>query len=110
MSCGEDILRAACVESRPAFDRYGPPVECFLDPKISRLALNAADTFVAGLVAATSQVFNCSTLALGPAQTMRGAHVSVRSETRPLRASCLHSCTLRDGTCLCERSDSARIA
>ena len=43
-------------------------------------------------------------------RTERQAHSWVHSRTKSPCASCFHSCTLRGGTCPCERNGSVRIA
>ena len=79
MSCGEDTLGDTSIQGWPALDRDRTPEECFLDPKITRLALDTADAFVARLVAAASEVVNCSVIVSARVQTRRSDMLTLGS-------------------------------
>lgn len=79
MSCGQDTLRYASIQCRPALDRDRTAEECFLDPKIAGLALDTADAFVAWLVATASEVFNCSAIVSAGVQPRQSEMLTLRS-------------------------------
>jgi hypothetical protein len=68
MSCSEDILGNPSIQCWPTLNRDRTPEECFLDPKVTCLALDTTDTFVARFMTTASEVVNYSESVSGQVQ------------------------------------------